>query len=279
MSRSTRRPRTDARLQVEADRVGGHAIVHAHRRRAVAQQLGQLDLFFILAVGTLGVQPSGVEHLVDQVVEPLQVFEHEAVEVGLQLLAHLVAAEGLQVELHRRDGRLQFVGDAVDEVRLPAGKVDGLDRQDQVEHHADHQQQDERRADRQQRPIEAREAGRLSGALNTVTSTQPMATTTSKVIIAMASRIGVLRERRSDIMGENSRSAYAPSSRGDTSETALTVPATLLLPYRTQNNYAPITQRIHSGRWGDRRQDTIIHFVREKTCSVKQTTPSGVRQS
>ena len=47
-----------------------------------------------------------------------------------------------------------------------------------------------------------------------VTNTQPTATTTSKVIIAMASRMGVLRERRRDIMGENSTWADAPSSRG-----------------------------------------------------------------
>ena len=38
MSRSIRRPDDDARLQVEPDGVGRHAVVHAHRRRAVAQQ-------------------------------------------------------------------------------------------------------------------------------------------------------------------------------------------------------------------------------------------------
>ena len=105
-----------------------------------------------------GVEPAGVEHLVDEVVEPFEVFEHEAVEIGLHLLAHLVAAERLQVEFHRRDRRFQLVRDAVDEVRLPPREVDGLDREDQVEHDAEQQQQDEGRADRQQGPVQARRA-------------------------------------------------------------------------------------------------------------------------
>ena len=39
----------DARLQVEPHGLGGHAIVHAHRRRAIAQQLGQFDVFILAA--------------------------------------------------------------------------------------------------------------------------------------------------------------------------------------------------------------------------------------
>ena len=150
----------DSRLQIEVDRIGGYAIVHAHACRAASQQFIQRDVFILLA-RSIGLEPPGVEHLVDQVVEPLQVFEHEAVKVGLQLHTDVVAAEGLQVELHRCDRRLELVGDAVDEIGLSAGKVDGLDRKDQIEHHADHQQQDERGTDRQQRPINARKLGVL----------------------------------------------------------------------------------------------------------------------
>ena len=204
----------DARLQIEPHGVGRHAVVHADRRGAVAQQRRQVHVF-LFALGPLGVEPAGVEHLVDQVVEPFEVFEHEAVEIGLHLLAHLMPAERLQVEFHRRDGRFQLVRDAVDEVRLPPREVDGLDREDQVEHHADQQQQDERRADRAAAPNTRRTGSVSFSAPKTVSSTQPTVSTTSKVIMPMASKIGSTQgaARRHNML-KHSSWAKGPSSGG-----------------------------------------------------------------
>ena len=85
----------DARPQVETHRLDRHTITHAHRRRAVASS--SPNSTSSSSPRGLAIEPAGVEHLVDQVVEPLQVFEHETVEIDLQLLAHLMAIERLQV--------------------------------------------------------------------------------------------------------------------------------------------------------------------------------------
>ena len=66
------------------------------------------------------VQPRGVEHMVNQRVKPLHVVEHEAIKVGLLLLAHRAAGQGLQVQLERGDRRLQLVAHTIDEAEVIA---------------------------------------------------------------------------------------------------------------------------------------------------------------
>ena len=147
-------------------------------------------------------QPAGVEQLVDQAVEPVEVVDHAAVEVAALFLADLAAGERLQIELHRGDRRLQLVGHAVDEVRLPPVEIDRLDREHQVDDRAGQEHADEGRADRQQGPIDPRHLDCPSTGPNTVSSTQPTVSTTRITIITIARTIGKLSERRAAMVGQ-----------------------------------------------------------------------------
>ena len=75
---------------------------------------------------------------------------------------------------------------AVDEVRLPLVEPDALDRNQQVQHHADQHQHQKDRADDQQHP-EQRPTGRPRA---TVSMTQPTISATTSTIITTASVIG-----------------------------------------------------------------------------------------
>ena len=189
-----------AGLQVELDRVGRHAIAEADGPGAVLQQRPEQDVLHV-GVGAADIEAARVQQLVDQPVQPVEVFQHELVEVGLFLLAHLAAVERLQVELHRGDGGFQFVGDAVDEVRLPPAEIDRLDGEDQVDDHAGQQQADERGAQREQDPIQGRQPPAPQRP-NTHSSTQPTVSTTSRAIMTMASRMGKRKERRVNMVVE-----------------------------------------------------------------------------
>ena len=101
ISRSIGRARTSAGSTLELDDLGGQVIPHAGGAGARAEDFGQLDVAF--GFDRLLVEPGGVEQVVDQVVEPLDVVEHEAVEIGLPLLVDVPPAERLQVELQRGD--------------------------------------------------------------------------------------------------------------------------------------------------------------------------------
>ena len=110
-------------------------------------------------------------------------------EVALLLRRKLMPAESLQAELKRSDRAFQFVGHAVDEIRLPLIQAKRFDREHQIGHHADDQDAEKRRADRQHGP-DAR-------VVETLTITQPIVKATSRTIITTPSVIGQPRERRS----------------------------------------------------------------------------------
>ena len=151
------------RLEVEMDHLQRDMVVRADRFGALLQQLGDVHVFDV-PVGAPGLQSPGVQHLVDQAVQPFHVVQHHPVELRPFGLADLAAGERLQVQLHRRDRGFQLVRDAVDKVGLPTGQVDRLDRQHQVQNHPDQKHHDEGRAHRQQDPVPAGKAAGLERA-------------------------------------------------------------------------------------------------------------------
>ncbi len=151
ISRSVHRGVDQAGPQVQRHDIRRQAIPRENLLHATLQQQIQLDVFAIFLGGRL-FQMAGLQDVIDQVVEPLNVFQHVAVEGGLFAGADLAAVEGLGIELERRDRRLQLMRDAVDEVRLPPREIDGLHRQGQVEHDAAQHQTKQSGAHRQQNP-------------------------------------------------------------------------------------------------------------------------------
>lgn len=113
-------------------------------------------MFLAVGVDPPIFQTAGVQQLVNEAIEAVEIVDHAAVEAFALLLAHLPSAERLQVELHRGDGRLELVGHTVDEVRLPAVEIDSFDREHEVDDRAGQQHADERRAERKQRVVDAR---------------------------------------------------------------------------------------------------------------------------
>ena len=187
------RPGTDQRrLDAQLDDLGGQVVSQAGGAGAGTQHFGQFDVAF--GFDRLLIEPGGVEQVVDQGVEPLDVVEHEAIEIGLPLFVDVPPAERLQIELQRGDRRFQLVRYAVDEVRLPPVEADFLDRNQQVQHHAHQHQHQKRGSHGQQSPIDARVRGPL-----TVTSTQPMMSATTSTIMITPSAIGSRSEVRMSV--------------------------------------------------------------------------------
>ena len=58
---------------------------------------------------------AGLEHLLDGLLQPVGVGQHDAVEVAPLRLADLARLQRLQIQANRRDRRLQLVRDGVDE--------------------------------------------------------------------------------------------------------------------------------------------------------------------
>ena len=109
---------------------------------------------FQLFVGRERVHASGVENLIDQKVEAVEIFQHVLVEAGSLLVAHLTPAQGLQAEFHGRNRRLELVGHTVEEIRLPLVEIDRLDGEDEINNHAGQESGDKDRAHGEQRPVQ-----------------------------------------------------------------------------------------------------------------------------
>ncbi len=109
-------------------------------------------------------QHAGLEHLVDGVVQPVGVGQHDVVELAPLPVVHLPRLQRLEVEADRRDRRLELVGDGVDEavVLLVAldlhhqeHRVDDEPGDDQAEeHHADDQRRHPAAADENPADVE-----------------------------------------------------------------------------------------------------------------------------
>ena len=193
-SKSKRRPWTVHGLEIPVHRVRWNAVAKTDHLRTIGQERAQRQLIHV-AIDIAGIQPARIEHLIDQMVQSLDIFHHEAVEIGLFRLTPPAAVECLQIKLERCDGGFQLVGYAVDEVRLPAGEIDRLDRQAEVQRHPDNQEHNEHAADRQQHPVHGRVAV-VGQVPKTFKSTQPTVSTTSSVNITTARVIGRPRGRR-----------------------------------------------------------------------------------
>ena len=146
----------DARRRVKRNRLDRQAVPQADRGGAALQQFAQRNADYVGLDGNL-LQTRRVEHVIDECIEPIEIFQHETVEVELLRLGDTPPAERLQIELERRDRALQFVCDAVDKVGLPLIETDLLHGDRQVKHHADQHQHEKRGADGQQRGIVERQ--------------------------------------------------------------------------------------------------------------------------
>ena len=58
---------------------------------------------------------SGLEHLVYGAHQAIGIVQHEAIELAALGFVHVAVLQGLQIEPDGSDGRLQFVGDGIDE--------------------------------------------------------------------------------------------------------------------------------------------------------------------
>ena len=90
---------------------------------------------------------AGPQHLVDRVQQPIAVLQHDAVELATFVLVEVSRLERLQIEANRRHGRLQLVGDRVDERVVLLVAADLADQKDGVEHEAGDDDQEEDQAE------------------------------------------------------------------------------------------------------------------------------------
>ena len=107
----------------------------------------RLDEFLAVAPA---LDPGKLQDAVDVVQEPLHVLDHETDIFEPVLPGQFVLREGLQVELEGRHGRLELMGEAVDEVSLHPVELPGLlvvdeDEEDpgQDDRHQDGEHQDD----------------------------------------------------------------------------------------------------------------------------------------
>ena len=93
---------------------------------------------------------AGPQHLFDGAEQPVAVLQHHAVELLALGLVDLTILQRLQVEPHRRDRRLQLVGDGVDERLVLLVAADLAHQEDGVEHDAGDDEGKDEDADDQQ---------------------------------------------------------------------------------------------------------------------------------
>ncbi len=58
---------------------------------------------------------AGLQHLLDGLLQPIGIGQHDAVELAALRLGDLARLQRLEIQANRRDRRLQLVGDGVDE--------------------------------------------------------------------------------------------------------------------------------------------------------------------
>ena len=58
---------------------------------------------------------SGLEHLVDRAHQAIGIVQHEAIELAALGFVHVAMLQGLEVKPDGSDGRLQFMGNGIDE--------------------------------------------------------------------------------------------------------------------------------------------------------------------
>ena len=116
--------------------------------------------------GPVGVH-GRVQDVVDRRVQALDVLAHRLVEVLAAALGQVAQLERVEIQLQRRDGRLQFVRHGRDEVGLALVEAHLADQQDHEQSQPADQEQEQHQAeevdDEAQRLEVARDAGLFRG--------------------------------------------------------------------------------------------------------------------
>ena len=83
---------------------------------------------------------AGLEHLLNRAKQSVSIFEHDAVEITPLGLVQSTAFERFQVQANRRDRRLQFVGNCIQEAVLLFISADLADKENRIHDQASDQQ-------------------------------------------------------------------------------------------------------------------------------------------
>ena len=131
----------DRWLQIIRDRRRFVSLMVSTRRSTAFVQHRFQSNIFRFRLSPDGVQATDFEQLSDQVVQAIEFLPHHMIKLRPLFICHRPHFQRFQIQLQRSDRRLQFVSDAVDEIRLPLIQPDFLDDQEQVERESDEDQQ------------------------------------------------------------------------------------------------------------------------------------------
>lgn len=106
----------------------------ARQLDAVADKICKIE-FRADAAAPLVSDFPGFQYLLDSPEQAIRIEQHEIVEVPALRLADLAVLQRFQVEAYRCDGRLQFMGDGVDETVVLLVSLDFAHQKTSVENH------------------------------------------------------------------------------------------------------------------------------------------------
>src|SRR5262245_54481722 len=146
----------DRAVPADAIVVGQRTFVETEARpgelHALARDVGEIDACS-RDPPPAGAGAAGAKHLLDGVQQAVAVLQHDPVELLPSPVVQLPCLERLEVQADGCDGRLQFVGDGVNEGVVLLVAADLADEEDRIEDHArDDDKEDDDAQDREHAP-------------------------------------------------------------------------------------------------------------------------------
>ena len=184
------------------------------------------------------------QYLLDCTHQPLRVFEHDLIKLAPLILVDLALLQGFQVKANRGNGRLQFVGDGVQETVLLLVATHLAHQKDGVQNHSGNDESEEQDTEEQRDD--------LAPVENDPTYVEDQRNSCHKHAESDGEGEGLLATRdahgavRGRIALAESASQVGVSGRLDLEtkwerhETLRSVPLWLLVRIRARNNQSPL---------------------------------------